>query len=42
MQARVDESDLAQLTLWTAMEGFPPSRGGTEAELVALLQAILH
>ena len=42
MQARVDESDLAQLTLWTAIEGFPAFRGGTEAELVAWLQAILR
>ena len=41
IQARVDESDLAQVTMWTAAEAFPAFRGETEAELVAWLQAIL-
>lgn len=41
VQARVDESDLSQMTLWTAAEGFPAFCGQTEAELVGWLQAIL-
>jgi RNA polymerase sigma-70 factor (ECF subfamily) len=41
-QARVDESDLAQLTVLTAMHAFPAFRGTSEKELAVWLEAILH
>jgi RNA polymerase sigma-70 factor (ECF subfamily) len=42
LQARVDQSDLAQMTLATAANAFSAFRGGSEPELVGWLQAILQ
>lgn len=41
-QARADESDVVQLTLFTATHAFPAFRGESEGELVAWLEAILQ
>ena len=41
LRGRISESDLVQMTLMTAAEGFPAFRGQSEAELVAWLKAIL-
>ncbi len=41
-QARADESDLVQLTLFTATNAFPAFRGESESELQAWLEAILQ
>lgn len=41
LRGRIGESDLVQMTLMTAADGFPAFRGETEAELVGWLKAIL-
>jgi RNA polymerase sigma-70 factor (ECF subfamily) len=41
-QARADESDLVQLTLFTATHAFPAFRGDSEREMQAWLEAILQ
>lgn len=41
LRGRISESDLVQMTLMTAAEGFPAFRGQSEGELVAWLKAIL-
>ncbi len=41
LRGRIGESDLVQMTLMTAADGFPAFRGETEAELIGWLKAIL-